>query len=143
MRCGMDRPRLRAALFGDRIACSVLIGIGLRLQVKDFSRHAAQVFTMAEWEALSQCLSMNPAYGEVIPDTGGVRVVRWPAASQGNRGHVRVVYYFRDLNLPLFMLAIYERGERLSQSAADKRLIRLLVEELVASYGHLGSLQGA
>lgn len=103
-------------------------------EVKEFSGHAASVFTMAEWEALSQCISMNPAYGEVIPDTGGVRVVKWPAESQGRNGHVRVIYYFRDLNMPLVMIAIFERGERLNLSSADKRIIRELVDDLVASY---------
>lgn len=107
-------------------------------EVKSFSKQAAEVFTMAEWEALSQCLSMNPAYGELIDGTGGVRVVRWPAESQGRNGHVRIIYYFRDLNIPLYLLAIYERGERLHLSAADKRIIRLLVEEVVASYCNTG-----
>jgi hypothetical protein len=103
-------------------------------EVHGFSRDAARVFTISEWEALTQCLSVNPSYGEIIPDTDGIRVVRWPAASQGKRGCVRVIYYFRDLNIPLHLLAIYEQGERLSPSSTEKRLMRLLVEEVVASY---------
>lgn len=103
-------------------------------EVRGFSDDAARVFTMMEWEALTQCLSVNPSYGEVIPDTGGVRVVRWSAESQGRKGNVRVLYYFRDLNVPLYLLALYERGERLNLSTADKRIMRLLVDEIVASY---------
>jgi hypothetical protein len=107
-------------------------------ELKGFSEQANDVFTMSEWEALTQCLSVNPGYGEIIPETGGVRVVKWPAASQGKGGHVRVVYYFRDLNIPVYMLAIYERGERLNLTSADKRIIRALVEEVVASYCPIG-----
>lgn len=107
-------------------------------EVQQFSKDAARIFTMAEWEALTQCLSVNPGYGEIIPDTDGIRMVRWPAESQGKGGNVRILYYFRDLNIPLYMLAIYERGERLSPSSTEKRLMRLLVKEVVASYCPLG-----
>jgi hypothetical protein len=107
-------------------------------EVQQFSMDATRIFTMAEWEALTQRLSVNPSYGEIIPDTEGIRVLRWPAESQGKGGNVRILYYFRDLNIPLYMLAIYERGERLSPSSTEKRIMRLLVKEVVASYSPLG-----
>ena len=104
-------------------------------ETKGFSADAAMVFSLAEFEAFTQCLSVSPTLGDIIPGTGGVRRFSCPAASQGRNGRARVLYYFHDLNVPVFLLAVYRRGESLRLSSADKRMIRSLVDELVASYG--------
>lgn len=104
-------------------------------EVKGFTDHAHRVLTPKEWDTLTEYISVLPDRGEVMADTGGLRVVRWPAASQGKNGHVRAVYYFRDLNTPVYLLALFERGERLYLTSADKRIIRELVAEIVSAYG--------
>lgn len=102
-------------------------------EVKEFTSAANRVFTISEWDALNEILALNPEAGGIIPDTGGLRMIRWPAESQGKKGAVRVVYYFRDLDTPVYLIAIYEKGERFSLSAADKRAIRALVSEIAGS----------
>ena len=104
-------------------------------EVKGFSNAAHRVLTPTEWDALTEYISILPDRGEVISDTCGLRVVRFPAASQGKNGHVRVVYYFRDLNTPVYLLALYEKGERLYLTSGEKRIIRELIEEIVSAYG--------
>lgn len=104
-------------------------------EVKGFTNTAHRVLTPTEWDALTEYISILPDRGDVIPDTEGLRVVRWPAASQGKNGHVRAVYYFRDLNTPVYLLALYERGERLYLTSGEKRIIRELIGDIVASYG--------
>jgi hypothetical protein len=104
-------------------------------EMETFSEDADVVFTRSEMEALVQCLSVNPFYGEIIDDSSGVRLLKWPAASQGIGGHARVLYYFHDLNTPVNLIALLERGERLSLSSASKRIMRLLVAEIVSSCG--------
>jgi hypothetical protein len=104
-------------------------------EVKGFSNAAHRVLTPAEWDALTEYISILPDRGDVISDCSGLRVVRWPAASQGKNGHIRVVYYFRDLNTPVYLLALYEKGERLYLTSGEKRIIRELIEEIVSAYG--------
>lgn len=104
-------------------------------EVRGFSSTADTVLTKHEREALTDYLAIHPLAGDVIEETGGVRMIRWPAQSQGRNGNVRIIYFFRDLNMPVYLLAIYEKGERMSLLKSEKREIRNLVEELVETYG--------
>lgn len=57
-----------------------------------------------------------------------------PIKRTGSGKKARVVYYFRDLNMPLYMLALYQKGERIPLDAEWKAEIRDLVDELVAEH---------
>ena len=52
-------------------------------------------------------LAYNPASGDLIPGTGGVRKLRWGLAGRGKRGGARVVYFHHDAEMPLFALTAY------------------------------------
>ena len=79
-------------------------------------------------------LAFNPQAGDIMSDTGGIRKVRWKLSNRGKRGGARIIYYFRDLNMPLFMLAVYAKNEKITVSAADKRELRVLVDRLVEQH---------
>lgn len=98
-----------------------------------YSRDADRLFDSDEHEKLKAFLAFNPEGGDVIAGTGGVRVLRWPIKNPGKDAK-RIVYYFRDLNMPLFLLAIYQRGERIELDSESKRHMEQLVNELVAQY---------
>ncbi len=74
-----------------------------------------------ENSALKFYLGLQPESGDLIPDTGGARKVRWAVGSQGKRGGVRVVYYFGGENTPLVLFAVYKKGrnDNLSQKEND------------------------
>ena len=104
-------------------------------EVKQFSSEAASIFTVEEVDLLTDFLASSPVYGEVIPDAGGIRIMEWPAERLGYGEHVRVVYYFHDLNMPVYLIAIYTKTEPFLLSSDDLREIRRLVDEIVASHG--------
>ena len=91
------------------------------VEMDSFSEDARNVFTKDEWEELVNFLAQYPDAGELIPGTGGVRKVRWRAKGQGKRGGARVIYYFRDLNVPVYLLAVYAKNEKLDLSENEKR----------------------
>lgn len=103
-------------------------------EVKGFTKAAKSALSEQELDALIELLSLNPTIGDVIPDTNGVRFLPFPAKSQGRNGRVRIIYYFRDLNAPVYLLALYGKGERMHLTATHKGLIRELVDELVNTY---------
>ncbi len=78
---------------------------------KPFDRDARDAFTKDEMSGLLNFLAARPCEGRVIRGTGGIRKLRWGAKSKGKRGGARIIYYFRDLNAPLFLLAVYLKGE--------------------------------
>ena len=57
-------------------------------------------------------LAANPAAGDVIPESGGCRKVRWSRAGTGKRGGVRVVYFTRVSEGEIWLLLIYAKSTR-------------------------------
>jgi putative transcriptional regulator len=56
-----------------------------------FTRQADDVWKDEEREAFVNFIAGNPGAGDVIPETGGVRKVRWARAGTGKRGGARVI----------------------------------------------------
>jgi len=104
------------------------------VELRSYQRDADRIFTADEREALADFLAAHPDFGDVIPGTGGVRKVRWGAKGCGKRGGARVIYYFRDLNMPVFLLALYAKGEKANLTMEEKKILSNLVEQLVDQY---------
>ncbi len=49
-------------------------------------RQAEKVWSDAEREEFVSYIAANPKAGDVIPETGGVRKVRWNREGSGKRG---------------------------------------------------------
>src|SRR6266481_464448 len=72
-----------------------------------FVRQAAEVWTNEERMAFVDYIARYPDAGDVVSDTGGVRKVRWSRQGSGKRGGVRVIYFYQDTDIPLFLLMVY------------------------------------
>lgn len=59
-----------------------------------FARQADSIWNDEEREAFIDYIARHPESGDLIPDTGGVRKVRWGRAGVGKRGGVRVITSF-------------------------------------------------
>jgi len=104
------------------------------VELKTFQKDADRLFTDRQRDELSDFIAANPHFGDVIPGTGGVRKIRWSAGKKGKRGGARVIYYFRDLNVPVFLLAVYAKGEKLNLTMAERDAMRATVDGLVEDY---------
>jgi hypothetical protein len=67
--------------------------------------------------------------------TGGIRKIRWKRDGSGKWGGVRVIYYFHSERLPLFLLTIFGKSEKIYLSHAERHALAKLVRILVESYG--------
>ena len=99
-----------------------------------FRKEAGEIWTNEEIDALRQFLALNPEAGDVIQQTSGVRKLRWRTPGRGKSGGARVIYYFRDLNMPLYLIAVYRKSEKDTLTQAEKATLRKLVEELVNAH---------
>ena len=72
----------------------------------------------------------NPEKGSVVEGTGGVRKIRIAKNGGGKSGGYRVLY----LDLPkrgvCHLLLIFAKGDKANISAADKKVIRGIVDKL-------------
>lgn len=98
-----------------------------------FTRQAEKLFSEEEKFELVSFLAEKPLAGDVIPDTGGVRKVRFAASGKGKRGGARVIYYFLDDSMPLYALLVYAKNEKAQLTPEDKRAASVLVEAIKAA----------
>jgi hypothetical protein len=80
-------------------------------------------------------IARNPEAGDLIPASGGVRKVRWGRQGSGKRGGVRVIYFYHDPGMPLYLLMIYAKARRDDLSPDARRTVQGLVTRLKAAYG--------
>jgi hypothetical protein len=93
-------------------------------ETKLFMRQAATVWSDDERVEFVDYIAANPEAGDVIPETGGVRKVRWARAGLGKRGGARVVYFYHDANRPLYLLMVYAKAQQENLSPEGKRAVR-------------------
>mgnify|MGYP000732668594 CR=1 FL=1 len=100
-----------------------------------FLRQAESIWDEVERQEFVDFIARNPETGDVIPDTGGVRKVRWRRQGTGKRGGARVIYFYRDARMPLFLILIYAKARRENMTADEKKQVRVLATALKQSYG--------
>lgn len=95
-----------------------------------FVRQVVAVWDDAERERFVEFIARNPEAGAIVPETGGVRKVRWARAGSGKRGGARVIYFYHDRDHPLYLLMVYAKARQENLTADEKRTVRSLVEML-------------
>jgi hypothetical protein len=95
-----------------------------------FVRQAAAVWDEEDREAFVSFIARTAEIGVVIPDTGGVRKVRWARPGSGKRGGARVIYFYRDTHTPLYLLMVYAKSRQADLTPREKRTVRELVQRL-------------
>lgn len=74
----------------------------------------------------------------MIPQTGGVRKVRWQRQGMGKRGGARIVYFYHDPQMPIFLLLVYVKTQRENMTPDEKKQVRVLATALKQSCGRKG-----
>ena len=100
-----------------------------------FLRKAADLFDEEGRSQLALFVAANPEAGEVVPETGGVRKLRWAVRGGGKRGGVRVIYYFHNDSFPLFLLTLFAKNQKANLTRAERNELKKLVPLLVTTYG--------
>jgi hypothetical protein len=89
-----------------------------------FMRQAAELWSAEERLSFIDFIARNPEAGDVIPESGGVRKVRWGRQGSGKRGGVRVIYFYRHADAPLYLLMVYAKARRENLSPDAKRAVQ-------------------
>jgi hypothetical protein len=99
-----------------------------------FLKDAGRLMTESDRAELVWFIAVNPEAGDLIPQTGGIRKARWPLPGRGKSGGARVVYYYHNETLPVFLLAAYGKNEKANLSNAERNTMAKLVPILIQSY---------
>ena len=69
-----------------------------------------------------------PDAGDVVPQSGGIRKVRWKRAGKGKSGGVRVIYFTRNAEEEIVLLLIYSKARTDNITGAKLKEIRRVIE---------------
>ncbi len=95
------------------------------VETDDFLRQAKKVFgAKEERSAFVDYIARNPEAGDVIPETGGVRKIRWSRQGMGKRGGARVIYFYQHDEMPLYLLMVYAKARQENVSPDAKKMLK-------------------
>ena len=60
----------------------------------------------------------------MIPGTGGARKVRIGGKGKGKSGGYRVITYYAGADLPVFLIGVFAKGQRVDLSQAERNELR-------------------
>lgn len=103
-------------------------------ETPEFARKAARLLGEDEKDALITYIAAHPDAGVILQGTGGLRKLRWAREGKGKSGGVRVVYFFHNESMPVFMLSIFGKGEKENLSKAERNDFAKLAKALVKTY---------
>lgn len=93
-----------------------------------FTKRIQTCLTDDEYRELQNFLTHNPAAGDFIKGSGGLRKLRWHGSGRGKRGGSRIIYYwFTDKN-SILMLFIYNKNESDDLTITQIKLLKNIVE---------------
>ncbi|MGA7721510.1 MAG: type II toxin-antitoxin system RelE/ParE family toxin [Ignavibacteriaceae bacterium] len=104
------------------------------VELPEYIKKAEKIFSEDDREELLYYLSFNPKAGNLMQGTGGVRKLRWASKGKGKSGGSRIIYFFYNESIPLFLLTIFGKNEKINLSKAERNELAKLVKELVKSY---------
>ena len=74
-------------------------------------------------------LASEPEAGVVIPNSGGVRKVRWKRQGTGKSGGVRVIYFVKNSEEEIVLLTLYAKAKTDNLTGPVLKEIRRALEE--------------
>jgi hypothetical protein len=92
-----------------------------------FTRKARAIWSEEERGEFCAWLAAHPDAGDVVPDSGACRKVRWRRAGVGKRGGVRVIYFNRVGIGEICLLTLYAKAVRENIPA---HILRAIKEEI-------------
>jgi mRNA-degrading endonuclease RelE of RelBE toxin-antitoxin system len=108
-------------------------GVFTVVETPTFMRRAEKLLSDDERKELIDFLAANPLAGDVIPETGGVRKVRYGGRGKGKRGGYRVIYYVFDEGTPLYALLIYGKDEQDNLTPDQRKAARTFTAAIKAA----------
>ena len=101
-------------------------------ETQPFIKKALKLLSSSERSELISYLSIHPKEGVIIEGSGGIRKLRWARGASGKSGGVRIIYYYYDDSMPLYLIALFAKNEKANISAQEKAILKKLTKQLIA-----------
>jgi len=83
-----------------------------------------------ERSAVVDLIAADPEAGAIMPGCGGARKLRVRKPGTGKSGGYRVITYYAGEELPVFLLAVFGKGEKDNLTKAERNALAGLTKTL-------------
>jgi mRNA-degrading endonuclease RelE of RelBE toxin-antitoxin system len=104
------------------------------VELSTFLSEIGGTITESERDDLIDYLARYPNQGDEIPGTGGLRKLRWKSQNKGKRSGLRVIYFFYNHTEPVYLLAVYKKGDQENLSPKGVELLSKIARELKKTF---------
>lgn len=100
------------------------------VELPAFERHRVDYLDDDAFRSLQTLLMKRPEAGDLVPDTGGLRKLRFADArrGKGKRGGLRVIYYWWDVGFQFWLFTLYDKGEMADLTPQQRRVLKAMIK---------------
>ena len=100
------------------------------VELPAFERHRAGYLDDDAFRKLENLLMKHPEAGDPIPDTGGLRKLRFADArrGKGKRGGLRVIYYWWEAGVQFWLFTVYDKDQKDDLTQDQRAVLRALLD---------------
>jgi hypothetical protein len=104
------------------------------VELPEYLRQSASLLGDDEKSRIINALARNPTAGVLISGTGGIRKLRWARPGTGKSSGVRIIYFYHNQGMPLFLLTLFAKGDISNLSKAERNELAHLAQILRSHY---------
>jgi hypothetical protein len=104
-------------------------------ETSEYRKQAEKQLPLEERTAIISYLAQHPCGGEIMEGTGGIRKLRWAKPGKGKSGGVRIIYYYHNNDMPLYLITLFSKNQKVNLSQKEKNVLRNYIRELVKANG--------
>ncbi len=101
------------------------------VELPEYMRRVKRLLSENDGQELINYLAEHPEAGIIMPGTGGIRKLRWARTGMGKRGGVRIIYYYHNEQIPIYLLTLYSKGVKDDLTSSERRALREFVQTLI------------
>ena len=94
-----------------------------------FQRQWPSYWTEEQRGEFASYIAAHPTAGDVVPESGGIRKVRWSRTGSGKSGGVRIIYFTRNAEQEVVLLTLYAKAKTDNLTGSKLKEIRRALEE--------------
>lgn len=102
-------------------------------ELPEYIHRANNLLNETERKSIIDYLAAHPRAGDIMQGTGGIRKLRWTRANKGKSSGVRIIYYYHDQRIPLYLLTVFGKNEKSNITQSERNELAKLVNLLVQS----------
>ncbi len=105
------------------------------VETSEFIKQAQRCMDDISRKGFIDYIAANPKAGDIIVNTGGARKIRWSGDNhRGKRGGVRIIYYYHDISMPIFLFTTYGKNAKANLSKAERNGLGAIIKQIVTTY---------